>query len=357
VRNALQSTLNAQSAEFGRSDATITKYNSTGSDYVYSTYLGGDGTELGRSIAVDSGGNAYVTGLTASNNFPTVSAVQGALGGSNDAFITKLNAAGSAFGYSTYLGGSGSDQGFGIAVDSGGNAYVTGVTASGTANTPNSAGAFPTVNALQSIRAGGNDAFVSKLSAAGNSLLYSTYLGGGGNESGNGIALDGSNNAYVAGFTFSTNFPTTPDAFMSFSFNLGNAGDAFISKISESANGFSITGRLMTNTGAPLADASIVLSDTTGRFINETRADANGFYQFVSVTPGSYIVQPSTGIFRFTPPSVRLDNISSDQININFTGTPVYFIEGRITDANNPQRGISNVNVTLRGSQSATFHD
>ncbi|MCP9496212.1 MAG: SBBP repeat-containing protein [Pyrinomonadaceae bacterium MAG19_C2-C3] len=352
--NARQSTYGG-----GSSDAFVTAYNATGSAYLYSTYLGGSGADRGRSIAVDTSGNAYVTGETSSTNFPTMNALQSTYGGNQDAFVTKYNSSGSAYIFSTYLGGSGIDQGFGIAADSGGNSFVTGVTASGTANTPNSTGAFPTVNALQSIRAGGNDAFVSKLNATGNSLVYSTYLGGSGNDQGNSIALDSGNNAYVVGQTFSFNFPTTRDAFSSFFFNSGNnITNAFVSKISESANGFQLTGRLVTNAGAPIADAFIVLSDGAGLFLNDTRTDANGFYQFVSVTPGSYIVTPNggtpVGTFRFAPPSARLDNVSSDQRDINFTGTRVFQISGSITDANNPQRGISGIIVTLSGTQSAT---
>ncbi|MBI3300513.1 MAG: SBBP repeat-containing protein, partial [Deltaproteobacteria bacterium] len=108
----------------------------------YSTYLGGSGNEAGRSIAVDSSGNAYVTGGTTSTNFPTVSPLQATNGGGADAFVTKLNPAGSALIYSTYLGGSGDDDSFGLAIDASGNAYVTGNTAS--TNFPTTSGSFQT---------------------------------------------------------------------------------------------------------------------------------------------------------------------------------------------------------------------
>jgi hypothetical protein len=192
--NALQA-----SSGGGRSDAFVTKLNAAGSALVYSTYLGGSGEEGGSGIAVDSSGNAYVTGYTGSSNFPTANALQASNRGSNDAFVTKLNATGSALVYSTYLGGSGSDEGWGIAVDSSGSVYVTGLTDSSN---------FPTANALQASNRGADDAFVTKLNAAGSALVYSTYLGGNAWEEGHGIAVDSSGNAYVTGYTDSSNFPT-----------------------------------------------------------------------------------------------------------------------------------------------------
>jgi hypothetical protein len=187
-------------------DAFVTKINAEGSALVYSTFLGGNaGTEggftAGFSIAVDSTGNAYVTGQTRATNFPLANAKQGTFGGGfpdGDAFVTKFNAIGSAHLYSTYLGGSDNDIGFEIAVDSLGNAHVAGVTHS--AN-------FPTGNAYQSTLKGASDAFVTKYNAAGTAFVYSTYLGGTADESGNGIALDSSGNTYVAGGTSSTDFP------------------------------------------------------------------------------------------------------------------------------------------------------
>ena len=193
--NALQPTFGGGAFPY---DAFVTKLNAAGSTLLYSTYLGGSGDDSGFGIAVDSAGNAYVTGDTSSTNFPTANALQPTLGGTADAFVTKLNAAGSTLLYSTYLGGSSGDQGLGIAVDSAGNAYVTGGT-----NSTN----FPTVNALQPTTGDTADAFVTKLNAAGSTLLYSTYLGGSSGDQGYDIAVDSAGNAYVTGFTSSTNFP------------------------------------------------------------------------------------------------------------------------------------------------------
>jgi hypothetical protein len=189
---------------------------------VYSTYLGGSLEDLASAIAVDGSGNAYVVGRTASTNFPTASPFQAAnAGGGLDAFVTKLNAAGSALIYSTYLGGaSGPEDAFGIAVDTAGNAYVAGATGSTD---------FPTVNPLQAANGGGvNDAFVAKLNASGSALIYSTYLGGSLADTASGIAIDAAGNAYVGGFTASTNFPTASPLQAA---SGGGPGDAFVAKL------------------------------------------------------------------------------------------------------------------------------
>ncbi|MFQ5695334.1 MAG: SBBP repeat-containing protein, partial [Terriglobia bacterium] len=207
-----------QSTREGLEDAFVVQLNPAGSALNYATYLGGAGDDEGNAIAVDSLGNAHITGSTLSSNFPITA---GALdiscgsdslcGGGADAFVTKLNAAGSMTLYSTYLGGAGTDEGLGIAVDAAGNAYVTGNTRSTD---------FPTANAFQDVcktvpPGSCRDAFVTKLNGAGNALVYSTYLGGSAdlNETGFAIAVDAVGNAYVAGRTGSTDFPTTPGAF------------------------------------------------------------------------------------------------------------------------------------------------
>ena len=218
-----------QPASGGSIDTFVAKLNPAGSALVYSTYLGGGGTDFGNSIAVDSAGNAYVTGNTNSSNFPTANSFQPTNSGAYDAFVTKLNAAGSALVYSTYLGGSGFDRGDGITVDSAGNAYVAGDTLSTD---------FPTASPLQPALGGGEnygDAFVTKLNASGSALVYSTYLGGNGDEVGNGIAVDASGNAYVTGPT-SGNFPTTAGAFQpvhhgsldAFAAKLNSAGSSLL---------------------------------------------------------------------------------------------------------------------------------
>lgn len=214
----------------GDYDAFVTKLNPAGSALIYSTYLGGSLRDFGNGIAVDSSGVAHVTGAAtiiplsnSYNDFPTANAVQGAFStGVENAFVTALNAAGSALIYSTFLGGGPFDFGSGIAVDSSGDAYVVGNT-----DSPH----FPTANAIQGSYVGGDfDAFVTKLSPAGNVLVYSTYLGGTGRDDGRGIAVDSSGNAYVTGQTGSTDYPAI-NALQGQQSDASHLGDAFITKI------------------------------------------------------------------------------------------------------------------------------
>ena len=213
VINAVQSTIG------GGTDAFVFELNQTGSGAIYSTYLGGSGDDHANAIAVDASGNAYVAGDTASTNFPTQGGVQTANTGSFDAFIAKLAPRGAALAYSTYFGGSGSETAYGIAIDSSGSAYVAGAT--GSTN-------FPTQHALQPLSGGGADGFVIKLTPSGGGIFYATYLGGALDESANAIAVDGSGNAYVTGFTLSTNFPTVNPIQVA---NGGGNSDAFVAKI------------------------------------------------------------------------------------------------------------------------------
>jgi hypothetical protein len=184
----------------GNTDGFVAKLNAAGTGLVYSTYLGGTGDDAAGSIAIDAAGNAYVAGSTWSPDFPTVSPLQGTNHGQSDAFVSKLNAAGTALGYSTYLGGSGSDFGNGVAVDSGGGVYVVGETQSTD---------YPTASPWQAThRSGGaSDAFVSKLIAGGSALAYSTYLGGTGDDAAYAVAVDGAGRAHVGGSTDSLDFP------------------------------------------------------------------------------------------------------------------------------------------------------
>ncbi len=208
----------------GTLDAFVMKLNPAGSALVYSTYLGGAGYDQIFDLALDNKGAAYVFGETASPNFPLQGPYQPSLHGSSDAFLTKLNPAGSAWVYSTYLGGDGIEQGFGVAVNAGGFAYVTGYTLSGN---------FPLMNPYQPTYRGGGDAFVTKFSANGASLVYSTYLGGQAYDSSYDIAVDPIGNGYIFGITHSADYP------MQNPYQPTNHGgyDAFVTKINAGGSG------------------------------------------------------------------------------------------------------------------------
>gem|GEM_PF-3369585 len=206
---------------WGDRDAFVFKLSADGQTVRYSTYLGGSDDDYGDGgIAVDGAGNAYVTGQTTSSDFPTVNAKYPGLRGWADAFVFKLSADGQTVRYSTYLGGSRWDSGWGIAVDGAGDAYVTGSTNSSD---------FPTVNAKYPKLRGGGDAFVFKLSADGQTVRYSSYLGGSDWDDGSGIAVDGTGNAYVTGGTGSNDFPTVNAKYPN---RGGGEWDAFVFKLS-----------------------------------------------------------------------------------------------------------------------------
>ncbi len=247
----------------GFDDAFVTKVNATGTALVYSTLLGGSGSDNGGGIAVDALGNAYVAGATKSNNFPTTSgAFQPKSRGSSDAFVTKLNAAGSALVYSTHLGGSTHDEGSGIAVDSVGNAYVTGTTYSTS---------FPTTRgAYDRSFNGAIDGFVTKVNATGSALVYSTHLGGSNTDQPSDIAVDAAGNAYVTGGTYSTNFPTTPGAIQT---ALSGINDAFVTKVNPTGSALVYS----TYLGGSAADfgGGIVVDSTGNAYVAAATNSAN----------------------------------------------------------------------------------
>jgi len=315
LANALQSTFS------GFTDAFVTKLNAAGSALVYSTYLGGNYLDNAYGIAVDASGSAYVAGVTSSDNFPLADALQSAFSGFTDAFVTKLNAAGSALIYSTYLGGTEGDYAFGIAVDSDGNAYVTGFTRSDN---------FPLANALQSAYGGESDAFVTKLNAAGSALVYSTYLGGSDYDRAHGIAVDANGNAYVAGFTRSVNFPLANALQSAYG---GGESDAFVTKLNA-------------------AGSALMYSTYFGGILDE------GVNGIASSASGTYIVG-STNSYDFPTTQEALQNTGSSgdafiaRINEN-TNTTYYAIRGRITDILGNPVSAGGLIVTLSGTQNRT---
>ena len=239
-------------------DAFVTKLNATGSALVYSRYLGGESPDLGRSIAVDNSGNAWLTGQTASVNFPTVNATQTRYGFMTDLFVTKVNASGSALSFSTYHGGTLGELGYGIALDGAGNAYVAGWTQSTD---------FPVVNALISSAPGGFNAVVAKYKADGSAVDYSTYLGGSRNDQAFALAVDTAGNALIAGTTASPDFPTV-GALQTYN-TQNTSGHAFLTRLSPDGRriGFStwLGGRTNDQANAVALDAqgNVYLAGTT----------------------------------------------------------------------------------------------
>ena len=320
----------------------VTKLDPTGSTLVYSTYL--DPSTQGGGIAVDAQGNAYVTGQTGSTFPTTPGAFQPAFGGGPvDGYVMKLNADGSALVYSTYLGGADRDIGGRIAVNAAGSAYVTGSTFSTN---------FPTTpDAVQPAFAGNWDAFVTILNPAGSALVYSTYLGGFNGDSGTGIAVDAAGNAYVAGETGSSNFPTTPGAFRPFFSGGGGPGrsdgDAFVAKIADVV---------------PPPPPTATGSGTTRS--EESAATEIGFWTSYGAETGSFSggtivasnVIASTAIFSFTGTAV-----SWIGVKCNVCGIALVSIDGGVpttvnTAGPNAPGSLTSESVFSASGLAATSH-
>jgi len=308
----------------GTQDAYVEKFNtnlSGAASRVYSTYLGGSDQDFGgsaaqgfgKAIAIDASGNVYLTGQTKSTNFPTLNAFQSTNAGpagSVDAFVTKLNSAGSALIYSTYLGGNGTnaDEGRGIAVNVVGNAYVTGMT--------NSAN-FPTTTPPPPLSTTGG-IFLTKFTPAGTPLQYSTRLVSGAGDFGIGVALDGAGNAFVTGTSGS---------------------DVLLNEIADPT----IIGRVVDEDNNPIAGATVNL---TGVPSATTTTDAGGYYTFGLLTAGnSYTVSVTAANYLFNSQTA---NSLSKNVRLDFSPI-VVVIGGQVTLG---AGGLDAVTMTLSGGKS-----
>ncbi len=358
TENAFQNSLG------GSFDAFVAKFdtNSSGTaSLVFCSYLGGTGDDKAYGLAIDSGGNnLYIIGQTSSNNFPLLAPAQPAFGGSFDAFVAKVSTTGAKI-YATYLGGTGDDRGTGIAVNSAGAAYVTGFTSSTN---------FPTVTPLQLSNGGGFDAFVAKLNPAGSAFVYSTYLGGSANESNtttgtstNPIALDASSDAYVTGFTSSTNFPTvTP-------LQPAKAGgqDAFVIKIADAtpAADYSISIVPGSRTVVPGGGTTYMVTATpVGGFTGTISLSASGYSNdsTASFNPTTIVITDASAksstltvtTTAATPPGTYSLNIVTTSGNLQHGGMVQLFVSGTasanlaITKTASPNPATSLANLTYR---------
>jgi hypothetical protein len=329
-----------QSALAGRQNAFVSEMNSSGSALVFSTYLGGSAADQGVAISVGSGGTAYVSGTATSTNFPTQAPLQAALAGGSDAFVSEFGAGGTSLVYSTYLGGSDTDQAGGIAVDSGGDAFVAGNTSS-----PD----FPVVNPFQPTLSSGSDAFVAKINAGGASLVFSTFLGGSGGDQAFAVSVDSSGNAYVTGQTRSPDFPIL-NAFMP---SLGGVANSFIAKFAgDGTLGYSTyLGGNGLDAGYGIAadaggDAFVTGSTTSTNFLlsgnvlqNFNAGDGDAFIAEISAAPGAGI--------QFSPTSLDFGTVTQGVASSPQTIT--------VTDTGDAALTISSVKVT--GTNSADFSE
>ena len=289
---------------------------------MYSTYLGGPGSDQANAIAVDGSGDAFVTGITGSTNFPTASSGSSPFqpsnaGAFNDAFVTELSPDGSGLVYSTYLGGSGGAAGTGIALDPLGNAVVVGVTASGN---------FPTAHGpIQGSNAGSDDAFVTRVNHDGSGLLYSTYLGGSNNDEALAVAVDRTGGIFVTGHTSSGNFPAASSTSSPFQSSNQGLDDAFVTRFSgppvvftRTATGVTQSGATLNGTVSPNGDSTTSHFDVgpTPAYLFSTASESVGSdYAFHNVSEAvSGFAPGSTVHFRVVATNSSGTTFGSDQV-------------------------------------------
>ncbi|WP_309495854.1 SBBP repeat-containing protein [Mechercharimyces sp. CAU 1602] len=287
----------------GQFSIFLSKMNPTGTSLVYSTFLGGNMSDIANSISIDREEAVYLTGVTDSSNFPVTSGAFQTRVNDIDAFVTKISPTGDSLLYSTFLGGSNFDSANGIAVDTEGFAYLTGFTASNN---------FPTTSgALQTGLKGSTSAFVSKLNPTGTTLSYSTYLGGNGMDNGESIVLNDAGEAFLTGFTSSTDFPITTNAIQTqFA---GGSEDAFISKINATATSLLYS----TYLGGRSSDigVSITIDSTGAAYVTGGTGSSN-----FPITSGAFQTQLATIISGQNAFVSKLNPTGSQLIYSTFLG-------------------------------------
>jgi hypothetical protein len=275
----------------GNVDAFIASFLPNGGGLNYCTYIGGSGQDQALGIAVDSSRNVYITGWTSSPNFPLATPIQTKLLGTRDAFVTKLNAAGSALIYSTYLGGAGVDAGYALGLATGNAAVVVGDTRS--ANFPVTASAF------QTVPGGSQDAFAAMISAAGNALSFATYLGGRGIDHASAIAVGPGGAFFVGGYTWSTNFPVA-NAQQPFS---GRGQDGFVVKVNPTGSAMpwsTYLGGSGGSVGAPEQVNAIRLDSSNNVVVGGVAEQGRSHSGFTATVPSS---STSAATSRVCPPA------------------------------------------------------
>ena len=265
----------------GGVDAFVAKIDPTGTQLLYAGFIGGTGDDRGKSIAVDSLGNAYVTGETSSDqtSFPVNSGPDLTYNGATDAFVAKINAAGTNLVYAGYIGGLNLDRGMGIAVDGSNRSYVTGETASSGASFPNGTG-LGALNSFDPSQNGGLDAFVARVAANGATVEYAGYIGGVGTDRGTSIAIDGLNRAYVTGETDSSNasFPNGIGfaGLTSFDSSINGVSDAFVARVAADGQSLNYAGYIG-GSGADKGNAIVVDGVGSAYVTGETSSDGISF--------------------------------------------------------------------------------
>jgi len=302
----LQTTLGSyDTTHNGLTDYFVTRFSADGSSLIYSTFIGGSGIDNAAGLAIDGAGSAYVVGAAAPG-FPVTAGVVDTVNlGGGEIGASKLSPDGSTLQYSTFIGGNQGENGNSVAVDPAGNAYITGGNFGG--DYPVTAGAFDTTFN------GANDAILTVLNPSATGYIYSTYLGGGGNDAGNDIAVDASGNVYLAGQTANnaSAFPTTAEAYQTFH---GGSIDAFAAKFGD----YSIAGRVIDTNGVPLANVMVALS---GQVTANVLTGADGRFGFTNTVPGEpHSVSATRAGYSINPSIFNIASLAANR-ELTFVGS------------------------------------